>query len=300
MKEKYQIEIIKKLIKFNSLKRITFWLMTISIINLLILGPSYPDFFYSTSYFITVGVLGLIWVVMIIISYLNRGFDKDLVRKQRTHEFLDETILDELNDMDETVIPDEDISGVKKRLDDIKEILIGKLSTDPIKIHIEDLEERIFYEISNLRRNANLNLGIGIAATVVAVISLGYVILTQEIQDVYYDKFLMNFIPRLSLVLFIELFAFFFLKQYKSNLEDIKYYNNEKTNIDFRILAIKIAETLEDKTMHDQIINSFISIDRNFKLDKDQSTIQLEKMKLDNEQNLQLSNLLAKAIDKLK
>jgi len=40
----------------------------------------------------------------------------------------------------------------------------------------------------------------------------------------------------------IELFAYFFLKLYKSDLSEIKYFQNELTNVEMRYAAVRLAD----------------------------------------------------------
>jgi hypothetical protein len=90
---------------------------------------------------------------------------------------------------------------------------------------------RITKEIDNLSRRANLNLVIGSVTTIMAVAVLFTSVYGKEVSFIDTAKTLSYFIPRISTVIFIEIFSFFFLKLYRSNLNDVKYYQNEMTNI---------------------------------------------------------------------
>lgn len=163
----------------------------------------------------------------------------------------------------------------------------------------EDLGYRIQGELSRLRRSANLNLVIGTLTTTLAIIALGYEVFKSDLDFTNTVKLLSHYVPRLSLVIFIEIFAFFFLKLYKANLQDIKYYNNEKTNIDFKIIALKTAINNEDKSLIKLSIEELIKTERNFKLGKGESTVELEKLRNEKENNKLLSQILSKLTDKL-
>lgn len=140
---------------------------------------------------------------------------------------------------------------------DIFKISVSKASEDVLKQleekvksrdHLNEVEsvfqntlERIYSEISALSRRGNLNLTLGILTTIVGLAILGYFVV--EIDSIPEDKlaFIANFIPRLSLVLLIEVFAYFFLKLYKSSLSEIKYFQNEMTNVEAKLVAIKCS-----------------------------------------------------------
>ncbi len=49
------------------------------------------------------------------------------------------------------------------------------------------------------------------------------------------------FITRISLVAFIEVFAYFFLRLYRYSIFEIKHFQNEMTNAEFRVMALEAA-----------------------------------------------------------
>jgi hypothetical protein len=96
-------------------------------------------------------------------------------------------------------------------------------------------------------------------------------------------RLLHYFAPRLTLVIFVELFAYFFLKLYRNGFEEIKYFNNELTNLESRNIALDASLMFADssKTTLEAVILRYASTERNFILDKGQSTIEIERRKLD-------------------
>src|SRR5205823_4776936 len=69
--------------------------------------------------------------------------------------------------------------------------------------------------------------------------------------------------PRISVAVFIEVFSFFFLKLYKSNLQEIKYFQNELTNIEMRGLALEAALLNTQNKSTEPIVDQLIRTDRN-------------------------------------
>jgi hypothetical protein len=163
----------------------------------------------------------------------------------------------------------------------------------------DSLGYRINEELARLRRSANLNLVIGTLTTTLALTGLGYEVFNSELEITDSLKILAHYLPRLSLIIFIEIFAFFFLKLYKTTLEDIKYFNNEKTNIDFKLISLKSALTSENKDLIKLVIEELVKTERNFKLKKGESTVELEKIKNHNETSEILSKLITKLKDKI-
>lgn len=92
-------------------------------------------------------------------------------------------------------------------------------------------EERINNEIKNLKRRATVNLSWGVVLSSAALLFFFFLIYNEEIGKNLEQVFL-HFVPRLGLVVFVELLAYFFLRLYKTSLVSIQYYHNELTNIE--------------------------------------------------------------------
>lgn len=156
----------------------------------------------------------------------------------------------------------------------------------------DDIAFRVNYEINRLSRRANLNLTIGAITTIFAAFFLGYTVLNSELSFENLSAFLIHFLPRLSVVIFIEIFAFFFLKIYKSNLNDVKYYQNELTNIEFKVSSITTAFYIDNKDLVNKLTEKFSDVERNFILKKGETTSEIEKNKIDFENEIKLNSLI--------
>ncbi|TKK71478.1 hypothetical protein FC093_00160 [Ilyomonas limi] len=146
----------------------------------------------------------------------------------------------------------------------------------------DDAIKRLKAEIIILTKRANLNLIIGTMISISALFLLGYFVLRENFNSSNLFNVLLHFIPRLSLVVFIELFAFFFLKLYRTSLSEIKYYQNELTNIELRQISLLAALNRGSQEGLSIVIKELIMTERNFKLSKGESTVELEKTKLEN------------------
>lgn len=80
--------------------------------------------------------------------------------------------------------------------------------------------------------------------------------------------------PRIALAVAVEVVAFFFLRLYKYSISDIKYYQNELTNIELKALAVVIQSGHKNAEMKD-VAASLISTERNFIIKKDERTIDI-------------------------
>ncbi|WP_339414281.1 hypothetical protein [Pseudomonas sp. EA_35y_Pfl2_R5] len=125
-----------------------------------------------------------------------------------------------------------------------------------------------------------MNLLLGIFTTVFGVVILGYSVLQAPLFTSGVE-IAAHFLPRISLVIVVEVFAYFFLKLYKQSLDEIKYFQNEMTNIESKYLGLYIATEggLEEGVLNS--INQLSSTERNFLLDKGQSTASIELKKIE-------------------
>lgn len=163
-------------------------------------------------------------------------------------------------------------------------------------------EERIKIEIKNLKRRATINLSLGVSLSIAALLVFFFLVYNEK-PDEDYQKVFLHFAPRVGLVVFVELLAYFFLKLYKSTLTSVQYYHNELTNIETRKIAaiIAIKHCKEDKIW--QTVEYLLKVERNVLVKDKETTIQMEMLKLqsekDNSDLLSMQGLLNKVIDKL-
>lgn len=139
---------------------------------------------------------------------------------------------------------------------------------------------RLEVEIQNQSKRGNVNLLLGIFTTIFGVLVLGYSVLQAPIfKDAM--EITSHFLPRISLVIVIEIFAYFFLRLYKQSLDEIKFFQNEMTNVESKYLGLYVAAEGEYKEGMLAVINQLSSTERNFILEKGQSTVSLEQKKVD-------------------
>jgi hypothetical protein len=140
----------------------------------------------------------------------------------------------------------------------------------------KEMKTRVDALLTDLRRREETNLGIGMLLSAFGVILLAFLVFSGT-QNWGEDKttFLLWFMPRLSIVAFIQIFAYCFLRLYRANLSDIKYFNNELTNIEYKRMAIGMA--LENGTREDSLISQvcleLLKVERNFIIRKGETTV---------------------------
>ncbi len=139
---------------------------------------------------------------------------------------------------------------------------------------------RLRDEVDALSRRGNLNLVLGILTTAIGLGALSYFVIKFPVDGTLFTPALISFVPRLSLVVFIELFAYFFLRLYKSTLSEIKYFQNELTNIESKAIALEVCTMSGSDTAAASVIEKIAGTERNHVLEAGQTTIELEQAKL--------------------
>lgn len=142
--------------------------------------------------------------------------------------------------------------------------LIETAQAQPIRNAFSVAKQRLSKEIESLTRRNNLSLTIGATTTALAVGLLAYLVLgSTEQKFTNLPDLLAHFIPRVSIAAFIEVFSFFFLRLYRSGIQEIKYFQNELTNIDMRVVALESAFLKTPNALTERIAPELASTDRN-------------------------------------
>jgi hypothetical protein len=161
-----------------------------------------------------------------------------------------------------------------------------------IREQLNRTRSRLQIEIEALGRRGNVNLVIGVITTGIAIYVLSSTVLSQEIK-LTTETLVSHFTPRFALSLFIEIFSFFFLKLYKSGLSEIKYFQNELTNVELKFVALENSIHIAEKEPLTQVLLNLSNTERNFVLEKGQSTVEIEKSKIASDDNKTIINTLA-------
>lgn len=181
----------------------------------------------------------------------------------------------------------------KSQTDELKNDLTKSLGLENIKKSFQRIIGRLDNELSVLRRRSSINLSIGIFITIGALFMLFYTIdsfyinLNSTSNELTKEKTLQEILilllPRLSIVIFIEIFAFFFLRLYAKGLHEIKYFQNELTNIESKLISAEIAYITDNKEGLKESLSSLSQTERNFILKKGETTVELERAKSESE-----------------
>ena len=186
-----------------------------------------------------------------ILEKLKLEIDKDLL------ESLESGDIEEANSQIE-----DKINALNKLVETVKgnnaKVLRGTDISTVSNLY-DSTNNRTKEEITRIRSNSSLNMWIGVVASVSAI-----GLLVSTIQE--HEKDFMIIIPRATVSILIEAFAFFFFTQYRKQQEEIKYWNNEKTNLDLKIFALSLAiddEEIGTKDYMRNLITTLIQSNRN-------------------------------------
>ncbi|EUK17456.1 hypothetical protein [Commensalibacter papalotli (ex Servin-Garciduenas et al. 2014)] len=172
----------------------------------------------------------------------------------------------------------------------IENSIESSLSHEEMKLiqFTDNCTNRFTSEIQILNRKGQVNLWIGITTTIIGASILSYTFITAPNTSQDHWTYLIHFFIRISIIIFFEFFAFFFLRLYKNIQEDIKYYQNEISNIELKTFAAMTALASNDTSLLKPIIEQLAATERNFILKKGETTIGLEREKLDKNEIIDL------------
>ena len=213
-------------------------------------------------------------------AFYNSGYEINFIKQPDRPEFG----ACEFDESDKQII----IENIQKKLESdsfleyaegLRTLLASKISEDYSQQLFRGVTDRLTMETRNLARRGNLNLILGMSTTLIGLFILAYAVYdspkSQSVQELA-----AYFVPRVSLVLLVEVFAYFFLRLYKQSLEEIKYFQNEITNVESRMIAMYFASRVEDPALGARLAEELARTERNFILGKDQTTVDLEKERI--------------------
>lgn len=179
-----------------------------------------------------------------------------------------------------------------------QELLRIKMRPKAMKLG-DECRQRLREEISSLSRRGVTNLIIGGTTTVVAAGLLVQAVLNSPLADPVQPHsweakpdwmgLLPSFVPRVSLAVFMEIFAFFFLRLYRTSLVEIKFFQNELTNIELKLIALEAGIARDDKALIETLAANLMATERNFVIKPGETTIDIEREKL-GYKNIELLN----------
>ncbi len=221
---------------------------------------SAKDFFALTLTRSLPNVLGLLGASVLLLSYLRSEPERGLDPKSTQIAERKNAEDDGQREADVRVVIEHALEELQEEVSPAK----GLSDREVIDLRFEDIQRRARREIENLSKRSNVNLVFGVAITVIGIGVLLYLVNHQpEYKDI--PSVLSHYLPRITTVALIEAFAYFFLNLYKANLEEIKYYQNERTSATAWQIAWIAAQGEKKTKTASFVIRQLAQQDRNGK-----------------------------------
>lgn len=150
-------------------------------------------------------------------------------------------------------------------------------------------------EVLGQRANFSLQMGLGFAAGGVIVLLL-FVVFdpTRDLQDIVPAMY--HYLPRLSIVVIVELVAFFFLRTFARILSDIRYVQNEVTNVEMKLVALHTSISRNLKSVTEAALLALVNTERNHILEKGQRSLENERERIESKSMTETLAALAQMI----
>ncbi|EEY77380.1 hypothetical protein HMPREF0012_00249 [Acinetobacter calcoaceticus RUH2202] len=167
----------------------------------------------------------------------------------------------------------------KEYIENLKSNIKNNFFEEFFNERIERSVDRLRNEKNSAFIRGNFNLMIGVVISILGGI-IAYAFIQKLPTAITIIELFSYTLPRLSFFILIIFLAFFFLNLYRKSMDDIKYYQNEITNLEAKYLSLQIAKSMNNHKLLSSILEQLMKTERNFVLEKDQSTIDLEKERL--------------------
>lgn len=222
----------------------------------------------------------------------NKGMKETVITEEQRQEFVN-SIKTKIGKTASNSILNEIKEEVRKQEAEALKVDKQKEIQRSITKLFNNTFNRLNNAINDQYKRGNLNLIIGIFITIIGLAVLGYYVHQVKAEPNNPWVIAEVFLPRLSLVILIEVFAFFFLKLYKVSLIEIKFFQNELTNFEAKYIAFRIAYQRKDREMS-CILMSLANAKRNISPEKELTRIGIEPEEMDKDS---INNMLNSFLD---
>jgi hypothetical protein len=110
-------------------------------------------------------------------------------------------------------------------------------------------------------------------------------------------QILWDLVPRLTILVFIEVLAGFFLRQYRIGVEDFKYFLELQRRAEASRVAYSIFDELSDNEAKRKFATTLLEARSDVRLQKDETTTILEAMKSEENTTLKLISILGEHLE---
>lgn len=161
---------------------------------------------------------------------------------------------------------------------DYTDCLFSNRNNQSPQIILNSLSKNVSSYIRSLSYSLYINLAMGLFFATLSI-SVLYILYISPIDiDIIKNRSGTTSYLQLAFPISLQILSLFFLGLYKSTSLEIKYMNNEVTNIELRKAAVAISEDFTEENKL-QIAKALINTERNFILKKGETTHHVEQTK---------------------
>lgn len=138
-------------------------------------------------------------------------------------------------------------------------------ANDTILYDFKDIKKRLLDECNRLNKQALLNLFI---CFIVAFLLIGYIAYNSmgyfDIKGIpNLHVFIIKYLPRLVSVIGLITVFLYFVKLYQANISNVKYYQNELTNVELKLVALHTSLVKGDFDSNVALSKAYALVERN-------------------------------------
>jgi len=170
--------------------------------------------------------------------------------------------------------------------------------------HLEVLNRRSKIVANESLRRANIHLFIGILIGALGVVFFISFSSKAELSEINWNSlifYLISILPRIAILIFIEITAGFFLKQYRTAMEEYRYFEEIQRQREYALTAYVLRRDHPKNDLLVDLSKSLMEAKPVGVLDKDETTAILETQKHSKNEYenlmLQFGNILKQASD---
>lgn len=171
------------------------------------------------------------------------------------------------------------ISNLTKETREQMQTLFRQKSSDGLR---KQLFERMMNQLSALERRADFSLVLGMIFSIsgLVVLYFSFFLSPPTSSSLELLPSLLSYAPRLSLILIIEAVAFFFLRLYSKAIDEIRYTQNEITNVEMKILGLDESLLNNSTKSMANALKALSETERNYILKSGETTADIEQAKI--------------------
>jgi hypothetical protein len=140
-----------------------------------------------------------------------------------------------------------------------------------------ELERQLRAERGTASARSFLNLAFGVGISGYGIYLLSGIVGQLSVNTANVADAALTFASKFSVVILIQVFGYFFLNLYRSGSQDMKYYQNEITNVTAWRLSLRAALATGDIATIGTLVKRLAETERNFVLKKGETTVDLKR-----------------------